>query len=543
MTVRRWGLGLLLLLVALLAWGVGRWRAAPAPVARRSLAPRQVGRLSDHTELFAKAGISRYEGSKSCVECHEGEVQEVFNSIHYQMAGPVDDVEGRETVRHGGRYAYNDFCGAIFWQGKGPVNFIGKAVLKVAPPGQEEKVGTFIASGCSMCHGTSMGLVPQEEPTPEQLGNIDCLACHSDLYLSGPKGVKSGQKVPVQGEDGTWRYEVTVDLKELAPRIVEVPTKENCLGCHAFSGGGPGFKRPNLSPALMGEEVPEEIDVHLARGLHCVDCHPGEGHRFPTKTPDTWSREAGQAPTCSDCHQEVHRTAALGWVLNTFHLERVACQTCHIPRFAKVFPTDVKRDWSQAVFVEEGAKWEPKIDFEKEVAPVYRWWNERTRQAYLYPEKAPLTDGDRILYLAPVGGPVRRSGLLGWEADGKIYPFKRHEAVVPFDREAGLPVPIKVGVVFATGDARKGAELGAKAAGLTFTGEYVTLERYMAVNHGVEPADRALGCLDCHGLTEKRLPWHALGYGHYPEIAFATALILVVGILVGGGALAYRRLR
>ncbi len=491
----------LLVVVAGVIWAVTRPAEAKVP---RSLKPSEVGKYSDHTDLFRKEGITRYEGSKSCIECHEREVQEVFHSIHYQMKSPVPDIEGREPVVHGGRLAYNDFCGAIFWQGEVPINFIGKAVLKVAPEGQEEKVGTFIASGCSMCHGTSMGLVPKDEPTPEQLGNIDCLACHSDIYLSGP--------------------------------IVEVPTKDACLGCHAYSGGGPGFKRPNLTPALMGDQVPEDIDVHIARGMHCVDCHIEEEHKFPTIAVDTWSREAENPPTCTSCHKEdqVHQRALLGWVINTFHLEKVACQTCHIPRFAKQFPTDMKRDWSHAEFVPKGARWEPLIQFEKDVEPVYRWWNEKTRIAYLYPEPATVSDG-KITYLAPVGGPARRVGLIGWESDGKLYPFKYHETVVPFDPEKQVPIPIKVGIVFATGNTEKAIQAGAKASGLTFTGEFVTLVRYMAVNHGVEPAENALGCLDCHGLREKRMPWQELGYGHYPEIAFGAAL-LVVGLVVAGGA-------
>lgn len=182
----------------------------------------------------------------------------------------------------------------------------------------------------------------------------------------------------------------------------------------------------------------------------------------------------------------------------------------------------MKRDWSQAEFAPESARWEPHIQFEKDVEPVYRWWNEKTRIAYLYPELATVTDG-KLTYLAPLGGPARRVGLIGWESESKIYPFKYHEAVVPFDTEKQVPIPVKVGIVFATGDVEKGIQAGAKASGLTFTGEFVTPVRFMAVNHGVEPAENAL---DCHGLREKRMPWQELGYGRYPEIAFGTALLV-----------------
>jgi len=90
---------------------------------------------------------------------------------------------------------------------------------------------------------------------------------------------------------------------------------------------------------------------------------------------------------------------------------------------------------------------------------------------------------------------------------------------VPYSDEAKIPVPVKVGLVFATGDTEKAAQVGADIAGISFTGSYVTLVRYMSVNHGVEPAENALKCLACHGPTIRRMPWNELGYGNYPEIS------------------------
>ncbi len=70
----------------------------------------------------------------------------------------------------GGKYAYNDFCGAI-WQGEENINYIGKAVLKAPPPEYADKKGTRIATGCSICHGPTIRRVPWHElgygPYPE----------------------------------------------------------------------------------------------------------------------------------------------------------------------------------------------------------------------------------------------------------------------------------------------------------------------------------------------------------------------------------------
>ena len=37
----------------------------------------------DHTEEFKEAGITKYEGSATCIECHRDEVVEFFHSYHY----------------------------------------------------------------------------------------------------------------------------------------------------------------------------------------------------------------------------------------------------------------------------------------------------------------------------------------------------------------------------------------------------------------------------------------------------------------------------
>ncbi len=502
---------------------------APLP-AKARLKPRPAVAYADHTEAFKKANITSYQGALSCIDCHQEAVKEVFKSYHYQMENKVQDVAGKGAVLAGGKLAYNDYCGAIFWKGSVNVNYIGKAVLKAPPPEHAELKGSFIASGCSMCHGVSMGGIPSPTPSREQYANIDCLACHADpaVYPAGPKGVKTGVKQVYREKNGAWRYRVTVPIEKLAKAITKTPPKDQCLLCHAYSGGGPGFKRPNLEPALLGK-VEERVDVHLARGMTCTDCHVFKEHALALEGPDTWSRtDKVEAPGCADCHEVRHTRPVIGWMLETFHREKVACQTCHIPRYAKGVPTDTRRDWSEAEFSAKARRWEPKIRFGRNLTPVYRYWNERTRVAYLYPEPAEVKDG-RIVYAAPVSQGARRKGLF-FQADGKIYPFKYHEAVVPFDEKARVPVPVKVGLVFATGNTKKAALVGAKLAGLGLSGAYVTLVRYMAINHGVEPAENALACLDCHGPTPRRMPWAELGYGNYPEIAFGAAVL--VGLLV-----------
>ena len=52
-----------------------------------------------------------------------------------------------------------------------------------------------------------------------------------------------------------------------------------------------------------------------------------------------------------------------------------------------------------------------------------------------------------------------------------------------------------------------------KLSGLAYSGEYAfaPTEMYWRLNHMVSPADKAPGCLDCHG-DKGRLDWQKLGY-------------------------------
>ena len=513
----------------------------------------------DHTEEFREAGITKYEGSATCIECHRDEVVEFFHSYHYQLYSIVNDVSGYSGIPLGSRYVYNDFCGAIFWNGTKPINWIGYVVLKKAPEGYEDLVGQFTGlTGCSMCHGVGMGLPPSSSETEEQLGNIDCLACHADpdVYISGPLGIKKGVKTVYKDENGVWHYNVTVDIWKIAKSIIRTPKKENCLACHAFSGGGPHLKRPNLSPDLMGT-VSEDFDVHMARGMSCVDCHKGEGHAFPTKAADTWDREEGDVAACESCHGSDPHEGVKGFFLNKFH-DKVACQTCHIPYIAHgKYPTALRRDWSAATFHPELKRWKFSIPdpetgaidkwyLDSNVTPVYMWYNGE-REVYVYPNPIEPIKGDE-LELSPVNG--RSLGVIYYvkplgskdDPNAKIYPFKLHRAVVPYSVVNKTLVPIKVGIAFATGNVTLATLVGAKEAGLVWEpGDYVTLVRYMQVDHGVQPAENALSCLDCHGPTVRRMPWQELGYGVYPEIAFTALLAAAVAIVAGIVYLILRR--
>ena len=109
-------------------------------------------------------------------------------------------------------------------------------------------------------------------------------------------------KVPEKTVYGLRRF----DAKNRCVFDVGRPKNENCLACHSVSQKG------MPSHAIAG-------DVHLQRGMNCVDCHKnGIDHRVKTTS-------------CRDCHvspkgagpRPTHEGIPL------VHFEKLACTVCH----------------------------------------------------------------------------------------------------------------------------------------------------------------------------------------------------------------------
>ena len=129
------------------------------------------------------------------------------------------------------------------------------------------------------------------------------------------------------------------------------------------------MKHGDLSSVLHNPD--ESIDVHMAKdGLNftCSTCHVSNQHqwhgsRYNVTAKDTakCTADAGQrhdVSTCESCHDtEPHDNFTLiGFKLNS-HRDKIACQTCHIPEYAKGgVPTKTVWDWSTAGRMGENGK-------------------------------------------------------------------------------------------------------------------------------------------------------------------------------------------
>lgn len=436
-------------------------------------------RTYSHQEYF-----EHYEGTATCLECHEEEAIDFFRSQHYQWRGEAPNVVNADGQMLGKFNTMNDFC-------TNPLpSWIGNAV---------NEDGKVIAQGCSKCHA-GLGLMPERELSRVQLENIDCLICHANGY----------RRDAYQDENGDWEWRPILwknrrGLDSVSKRITR-PERKSCLRCHSGAGGGPNYKRGDLEYVLG--DCDADYDVHMGtdgQDMACVDCHGGSDHRMRGRGADLAGTDNPDEPLdCTSCHDAAPHAVA---VLDR-HTGRVDCTVCHIPDFARTDPTDMVRDWSVPKHHPEAKKWSATITFGTNVVPVYAWFDGDSRLSKMGEKVRRERDGS-VPIMVPEG---RRR-----DRDAKIHAFKLHRAKVPVLRQEQWLIPIAVDEFFVDGDLPKAIREGAEVAYGIHDPDYEWVEttRYMGIFHGVRPAAQALRCLDCH-RKGGRMDWAALGYRKDP---------------------------
>jgi hypothetical protein len=288
---------------------------------------------------------------------------------------------------------------------------------------------------------------------------------------------------------------------------IRLPGKDTCLNCHTKAGGGNNFKRGDIEEAHRSATT--SLDVHMApaaqggAGLSCSDCHATAGHRIAGRGVDMRQRDPGTAPlSCENCHSNTpHGDSKLDR-----HTTRVACNTCHVPTFAKVAPTDTRRDWSRPGELNAATGlYEPHMVLQTNVTPVYKFFNGRSL-FYEFGKPAVQDANGRVLMAGPLGSVT--------EAGSKITAMKRHEGNQPIDPATRRLLPLKIGLFFAAssnGDPAAAINAGIEAMGWTNNGyAFQETERFMGLYHEVAPSSQALTCSTCH--DGNRLDFAALGY-------------------------------
>ena len=437
-----------------------------------------------HQEYF-----EHYDGTKTCLKCHQDEAESFFHSQHYQWLGDAPDIVDANGKQLGKRNTINDFC-------TNPMsNWIG--IVK-------NSQGHVLSEGCSKCHA-GLGLVPSETMSQEQLENIDCLICHASGYR---RDLYTNADGSLEWKSILWKNQEGLDS---VSKRISMPKRSSCLRCHSGSGGGPNFKRGDLEYALA--ETDSDFDVHMGTDgadMSCVDCHAGEDHRVRGRGTDLSGTDMpGHGLACDngECHSASPHQKAL---LNQ-HATRIYCTVCHIPTFAREDPTDMVRDWSTPVYKAEADKYTATITLGKDVEPVIAWYNGKTWEQL--PGVPVMKGRDGTVGMMVPTGAIDDPGA-------RLYAFKLHRGMMPVLKEQGWVVPILVEEFFADGNidhaVRRAAEEMYGLEDIEY--EWVPVERYMGIFHEVLPANDALRCLDCHG-PDGRLDWAGLGYEGDPLAA------------------------
>ncbi len=444
-----------------------------------SWALAQQAQPSSHADYF-----EHYEGTKTCLGCHEKEAKLFFSSQHYQWLGDALHISNAQGKKLGKMNTVNDFC-------TNPVaNWIGRV---------ENSKGEVLTRGCSACHA-GLGLKPEATLSRAQLENIDCLQCHASGYRREVFKNKKGE--------WEWRpilWENKEGLDSVAKRI-SLPTRAMCLRCHAASGGGANFKRGDIEYTLAS--TVRDYDVHMGKdgaNMECIGCHKGSDHRVKGRGSDLSANDMAETVRCQDCHKDApHANADLNR-----HATRVDCSVCHIPDFARTDATDMHRDWSIPSYNPATEKYAATISLQKDVTPVYAWFNGNTREQLLGTPLNKLPDGS-VGMMIPEGSRQ--------DASARIHAFKVHRGKLPYLKDKGWILPIQVEEFFKSGELEEAVKAAADSTYGIKNAKFGWVEttRYMGIYHGVRPKAQALGCGDCHG-EKGRMDWKALGYKGDPK--------------------------
>ncbi len=430
------------------------------PVALNPVKGRTLPHL-DHSAFFKNDIAAPQDVTRECLRCHPKAASEIMKTAHWTWISG-DAIRNGKLVRLGKKNQINNFCISV--------------------------IGNW--GSCVTCHA-GYGWMDQNFDFGKS-ENVDCLVCHdgSGTYSK----TKGGMPKP-----GT-------NLATVAGSVRR-PYRENCGICHFNGGGGMGVKHGDLDDSLLNPN--EEVDLHMGKlNFQCVDCHKTKAHFIPGKFNATYSEATVTARfDCSDCHTEKPH---LDNRLNQ-HTARVACQTCHIPAFARKAPTKMEWDWSQAGKTDrkddphEYLKIKGAFKYESNVVPEYAWYNGKMDR-YVMGDKFS-SDVDQAIN-QPLGSRQDKSA--------KIWPFKIHRAKQVFDPVNKIllpPVTSGEGGYWTKFDWQSAVKKGAELAGLPYSGRYSFVQTHMfwPITHMTAPAKGALTCTQCHS-AKGRLDWKALGY-------------------------------
>ena len=418
------------------------------------------------------ANLSYNDYPGNCLSCHGDKAGEMMQSTHYRWLGETPDMVNAGGTPQGKlTNAVNSYC--INIEGDWPV--------------------------CGSCH---VGRGQRPDLAANDARNVDCLVCHNDDYAAQRTRLPDGSMGVTQPNNAFVRN-------------VQRPTRANCLSCHAKAGGGDAVKRGDLSLATITNSDPQ-FDIHMnsaGADLACQSCHVFDKHRVIGKGSDlrpTDDPARGSEVSCLTCHTDKGTSSGHSVAKINDHVARVACQTCHIPVYAKE-ATETYRDWR---FHHDGSPADatavaghPYTEKLADLIPDYRFWNRKSDNTLLGDDASRTYNADTDTW--PTATPM------GSVSDGKLYPFKYKTAMQPKTTADNRLIALNTfEYLKGSGNVETAIAQGLSAMGYPADEpyEWVLTDTYQLLNHGISPASNALQCASCHGSIDRMDLQGELGY-------------------------------
>ncbi len=456
-------------------------------------APQLERSTADHSKFkeLQQTFTSGPEVTKACLACHNTAGHQVMKSIHWTWEAN-SPTTGKKL---GKKWAANNFCGSIISN----------------------------ETRCTSCHA-GYGWKDKDFDFTDQ-NNVDCLACHDTTGTYKKFGTDAGHPLyadrefePMEGPPGKKQFKAP-DLSKIAQHVGQ-PGRGNCGACHFNGGGGDAVKHGDLDSSLKNPS--RELDVHMAKdgaNMVCSDCHTFNAHqpsgsRYAATSKDKHGldlpKDDHNHATCESCHGFTpHKEAKIN-----NHANKVACQTCHIPEFARGgIATKTLWDWSTAGKMDANGKplfikddhghlkySAAKGDFAygENVRPEYKWYNGVVHQIAITDKLDGLLDAKGVLELNRVEGSAK-------DPNARIWPFKVMHGKQPYDTGNNTLVVNHVygdddTSLWKNYDYNKSIKAGMEYAGLPYSGQFGFIETRMNwfITHMVAPKEKAVPCQECH---------------------------------------------
>ena len=486
-----------------------------------------ISSTADHSQFKAlhKNFKNGPEVTKACLSCHNKAGKQIQKNIHWTWT-----YHNKKTGQLLGKeHLINNFCS----------NARGNEGM------------------CAQCH-ISYGATNFH--LPKKQSQIDCLVCHDTTgkyYRLPPTKGSPACSILFAGKK-------PIDWKNVAQHV-GLPGRANCGSCHFYGGGGDNVKHGDLSSIMANP--PKSVDVHMSpdgQNFACTACHVTKNHqwsgsRYQLLAKDT--KGVGKpgfrrhATSCESCHGlNPHPNDSVKHIALNTHVKRVACQSCHIPAFARGgVATRTFWDWRTAGRTKDGkgfmednyvqgngekreTYWSIKGNFKngENVVPYYAWFNGQTTYTTVNTHFDPTK-------------PVDINHLEGSANDSasRIWPFKRMETWLQYDKGYNNLVYTHLWgnddeSFWGNFKLKPAIARGMKDAGLPFSGQvgFIKTYSYWPTTHMVAPKEKALDCMACHtaggrlnGINGIYMAGHSrfawLDQVAWILIAFTSAAILI----------------